>query len=241
MIEVCVDSLDAALMAVDSGADRIELSERLSVGGVSPNIQLIRSVRAAISVPLVVLIRCRDGDFYFDASQKVQMLSESCQAVELGADAIAIGGLRSDNSLDFDFLHSLTSLQLDCEWVMHRAFDSVNNPSQELDLLVQLGFDRILTSGGALRAVDSLDALREWNLAAAKRLEILPAGGIHSFNAQRVLQESHCRQLHGSFTKRPEQASESRLPSLSAGMPIAEEILQVRRLLDRSNLASTST
>ena len=75
MIEVCVDSLDAALMAVDSGADRIELSERLSVGGVSPSAQIIQSVRAAISIPLVVLIRCRDGDFYYDASQKAQMLS----------------------------------------------------------------------------------------------------------------------------------------------------------------------
>jgi copper homeostasis protein CutC len=92
-----------------------------------------------------------------------------------------------------------------------------------------------------LHAVDSLDALRKWNLATANRLEILPAGGIHSLNAQRVLQETHCRQLHGSFTKRPEQASESRFSSLLPGMPIVEEIFQVRRLLDRSNLASMSS
>jgi len=213
MIEVCVDSLDAALMAVDSGADRIELSERLSVGGVSPSAQIIQSVRAAISIPLVVLIRCRDGDFYYDASQKAQMLSESCQAVELGADAIAIGGLRSDNSLDFDFLHSLTSLQLDCEWVMHRAFDSVSNPRQELDLLVQLGFDRILTSGGPVSAIEGVAALKDLVDWSRGRIEILPAGGIGRSNALDILTLTGCNQLHGSFRSDSSHPASSNLPA----------------------------
>lgn len=213
MIEVCVDSLDAALMAVDSGADRIELCERLSVGGVSPSAQIIQSVRAAISIPLVVLIRCRDGDFYYDASQKTQMLSESCQAVELGADAIAIGGLRSDNSLDFDFLHSLTSLQLDCEWVMHRAFDSVSNPRQQLDLLVQLGFDRILTSGGPVSAIEGIAALKDLVDWSKGRIEILPAGGIGRSNALDILTLTGCNQLHGSFRFDSSHPASSNLPA----------------------------
>lgn len=213
MIEVCVDSLDAALIAVDSGADRIELSERLSVGGVSPSTQLIRSVRAAISIPLVVLIRCRDGDFYYNAAEKAKMLSESCQAAELGADAIAIGGHRKDNSLDFDFLHSLTSLQLDCKWVMHRAFDAVSNPRQELDLLVQLGFDRVLTSGGPATAIEGVAALKDLVDWSKGRIEILPAGGIGRTNALDILTLTGCDQLHGSFRSDWLQPSGSNLPA----------------------------
>jgi copper homeostasis protein len=158
---------------------------------------------------------------------------------------VAVGACCADGSLDWDFLARVQRVVFQvseaAELVVHRVFDRVPDPIPSIERLIELRYDRILTSGGALHAVDSLEALREWNLAAANRLEILPAGGIHSLNAQRVLQETHCRQLHGSFTKRPEQAAESRLSHLPAGMPIAEEILQVRRLLDRSNLASMST
>lgn len=213
MIEVCVDSLDAALVAVDSGADRIELSERLSVGGVSPNNQLIRSVRAAISVPLVVLIRCRDGGFYYDAAEKTTMLSECCQAFDLGADAIAIGGLRQDNSLDFDFLHSLNCLQLDVEWVMHRAFDSVSDPRHELDQLIQLGFHRVLTSGGPATAIEGVAALKDLMDWSRGRIEILPAGGIGRSNALDILTLTGCNQLHGSFRSDSLQPASSNLPT----------------------------
>ncbi len=245
MLEVCVDRLEAVRQAIDAGAQRIELSENLSVGGVTPSMDLIKSTRAEISEALIVLVRCREGDFHYTPEELDRMLEQAREAIRLGADGVAVGACGADGSLDWDFLARVQRVVFQvseaAELVVHRVFDRVPDPIPSIERLIELRYDRILTSGGALHAVYSLDALREWNLAAAKRLEILPAGGVHSLNAQRVLQETHCRQLHGSFTKRPEQASESRLPSLSAGMPIAEEILQVRRLLDRSNLASTST
>lgn len=213
MIEVCVDSLDAALIAVDAGADRIELSEKLEVGGVSPNERLIQSVRKAISVPLVILIRCRAGDFHYNSSEKEQMIAESLQAVSLGADAIAIGGLRDDNSLDFDFLHCLTSLQLPCEWVVHRAFDCVSHPRQELEHLIQLGFDRVLTSGGPPTAKEGVPFLKDLVDWANGRIQILPAGGIGRSNAHDILTLTGCDQLHGSFRSDASEPSGNLLPN----------------------------
>lgn len=213
MIEVCVDSLDAALMAVDSGADRIELSERLIVGGVSPNAKLIQSVRDAISVPLVILIRCREGGFYYDSDEKEEMIAQACRSVELGADAIAIGGLMPNNSLDLDFLRKLISLQLSCEWVMHRAFDEVSQPKQELEKLIQVGFNRVLTSGGPPTAIDGVKALKNLVQWADGRIQILPAGGIGRANARDILTLTGCDQLHGSFRSDPFSTTVSDLPN----------------------------
>jgi copper homeostasis protein len=242
MLEVCVDRLEAVRQAIDAGAQRIELSENLSVGGVTPSMDLLKATRAELSEALIVLVRCREGNFQYTPDELDRMLEEAREAIRLGADGVAVGACCADGSLDWDFLARVQrvvfQLSEAAELVVHRVFDRVPDPIPSIERLIELRYDRILTSGGALHAVD---ALRKWNLAAANRLEILPAGGIHSLNAQRVLQETHCRQLHGSFTKRPEQASESRLLHLPLGMPIAEEILQVRRLLDRSNLASIST
>jgi len=213
MIEVCVDSLQAALIAVDSGSDRIELSEWLKVGGVSPNEKLIQSVRDAISVPLVILIRCREGDFYYDSDEKEQMIAQACRAIEIGADAIAIGGLMPDNSLDLDFLRKLISLQLPCEWVMHRAFDEVSQPEQELEKLIQVGFNRVLTSGGPSTAIDGVKALKNLVQWAEGRIQILPAGGIGPANARGILTLTGCDQLHGSFRSDPFSTTVSDLPN----------------------------
>lgn len=205
MIEVCVDSLESAVVAVNAGANRIELSEQLHVGGVSPSEHLIRSVREAICVPLVVLIRCRAGDFYFNAAERQQMVSESIRAAELGADGIAIGGLNANNDLDSELLGLIEGLKLPCEWVMHRAFDSVRNPRQALEDLIRVGFHRILTSGGPPTANQGINALKSLVEHSRGRIGILPAGGINLTNAWGILSQTHCGQLHGSF-RSPESA-----------------------------------
>ncbi|MFM9064176.1 MAG: copper homeostasis protein CutC, partial [Pirellula sp.] len=102
--------------------------------------------------------------------------------------------------------------------------DNTLDPTGAIERLIEYGYDRILTSGGAVRAVDSLDSLREWQAVASNRLEILPAGGVHALNAQVILRSTGCRQLHGSFT-----ASET---GKSDRMPSGTQIAKVRRILD---------
>ncbi|MCY3006607.1 MAG: copper homeostasis protein CutC [Planctomycetota bacterium] len=243
MLEVCVDRLQAVRKAIDAGAQRIELSENLSVGGVTPSADLIQAVRGEISGALIVLVRCREGDFQYTPVELDQMLDQAQEAIELGADGVAVGACCADGSLDWDFLARVQRVVFGvseaAELVVHRAFDRVPDPVRSIERLIELRYDRILTSGGALHAVDSLASLREWNLAAGERLEILPAGGIHSQNAERILHETQCRQLHGSFTKDPAYGQEGPIAPGSLGLPIADQIVQVRRMLDRWNRSST--
>ena len=228
MLEVCVDTIEALRIAIDAGAQRIELSENLSVGGVTPSSELIQQARRSCSEALIVLIRCRDGDFSYTQEELDRMLEQAAVAIRLGADGVALGACHQDQSLDWDFLSRahrvVKDVSLASELVVHRVFDSALDPTSAIERLIELGYDRILTSGPALRAVDALESLRQWQAVAANRLEILPAGGVHAGNAEVILRSTACRQLHGSFTKTA--SGQTQL------MPSAPEISKVRRILD---------
>lgn len=228
MLEVCVDTIEALEIAIDSGAQRIELSENLSVGGVTPSVELISKARRACAESLIVLIRCREGDFCYTDQERELMLEQVAQAIRLGADGVALGACHQDHSLDWDFLYRahrvVKDVSLAASLVVHRVFDNALDPTGAIERLIELGYERILTSGGALRAIDSVDSLREWQMVASNRLEILPAGGVHPLNAEVILRSTGCRQLHGSFT-----ASDT---GKSDRMPSGTQIAKVRRILD---------
>ena len=207
MLEVCVDTIQAAILAEKAGADRIELCSALELGGVTPSGPHITGVRNAINVPLIVLIRSRAGDFLYQDLECERMLQEAKQAIELGADGIAIGGLMASRQLNIPFLRSVVNALPKCQLVMHRAFDLVREPAIALEKLVNLGFTRILTSGGPAMAIDGLPNLRNLSEWSRSRIEILPAGGVTAANAEEILAKSAARQLHGSFRMSHENAS----------------------------------
>ena len=218
MLEVCVDTVQGAILAEKAGADRIELCSALELGGVTPSNSLLSAVRVAIRLPLIVLVRARAGDFFFDAQDRDLMLAEAKQAIELGADGVAIGGLTSSRELDLPLLRSARAALPKSQLVMHRAFDQVRNPIQALEELIEIGFTRILTSGGPNSAVDGVLELKRLNESAQNKIEILPAGGVNDNNAQQILTTCCTRglgQLHGSF----------RQPSLpSNGYPMPDPV-----------------
>lgn len=239
MLEVCVDTLRGAREAIRGGAQRIEISCRLEVGGVTPDKEFVCAVRKEVDVPLIALVRCREGDFHYGVEEKTQMLEEVRRMMELGCDGVAVGGCDSRLRLDEVFFRDVAEVARrggrDCELVVHRVFDAVPDKRESLEQLVSMGYDRILTSGGGLHAVDRLEMLRDLQRWGEGRMCILPAGGVHSGNALRILQVTGCRELHGSFTKRvgvigslvEEGQVESRV-----GSPIWDEVRRVRDLLD---------
>jgi copper homeostasis protein len=224
MLEVCVESLEAAIVAVQAGANRIELSQQLDVGGLTPSDELIQAVRSAINAPLIVLIRNRPGDFVFGKADKDQMVKDALRAMRLGADGIAIGGLLPNRDLDREFLLCVAEAIPEGQLVMHRAFDSVRDPEQALEQLIELGFHRILTSGGPTNAIDGLVSLQQLQQWTKGRIEILPAGGINAGNAMKILSQTQCNQLHGSFRSRNSLSPVNKLPD-------AETIQQIRHML----------
>ena len=212
MLEVCVDTVQAAILAEKAGADRIELCSALDLGGVTPSGPLMSAVRHAIKVPLIVLIRSRTGDFLYEELECELMVQESKRAIECGADGIAIGALKPSRELNIPFLMAVLNALPKCQLVMHRAFDQVRDPSIALGKLIDLGFTRILTSGGPEMAIDGVQNLRRLSEWAHGRIELLPAGGIEPGNAQEILSKSNAHQLHGSFRASPHGKGNVRLP-----------------------------
>lgn len=230
MLEVCVDTPQGAVVAMENGAGRIELSAALEVGGVTPSETMIRTVRHLVDRPLIVLIRCRSGDFQFDANECQWMMEEADRAIDLGADGIAIGGLVTGDQLDERFLSSLPSRYPKKEVVIHRAFDHIVDHREAIERLVEWGFTRILTSGGPSTALQGADRLSQLNQESSGRIEILPAGGIQPENAAKILRSTGCRQLHGSFRDPRWVLGEK--TTLAQRLPCAKRICEVRKILD---------
>lgn len=231
MLEVCVDTTTAAVAARAAGAGRIELCSALDVGGVTPCQSLIQSVRRLIDCPLMVLIRPRTGDFLYDHYEQAQSLESIRIALGCGADGVVVGGTNEAAQLDLPYLSALRKAAVRFELVMHRAFDFVAEPKQSIDQIIELGFDRVLTSGGPSgNVMNHRDELRRLIEHAQDRITIMPGGGVSAANAAALIQACGCQQLHGSF----------RLPSTQLGSgglgehrPIdSESIKQVSSLLE---------
>jgi copper homeostasis protein len=178
LLEVCVDSPLGLLAAIDGGADRVELCSALALGGLTPTWALMH-LAAEQEMPAVAMIRPRAGDFVWTADEIDHMQGEIDDALEAGMAGIVIGANRPDGRLDAKALRALLKdMPPDVDRVLHRCIDLTPDPVEAVDVAVQLGFTRILTSGGAPRAADAVGRLRAMFDRARGRIEIMPGSGI---------------------------------------------------------------
>ena len=177
-VEICVEGLPAALAAGQGGADRIELCSHLAVGGVTPGPGDIAEACQRLHIPVHVLVRPRGGDFVYSALELAEMVRDVAYAREAGADGVVLGCLTPENTIDRLHLRELIQAAQPLSITFHKAFDQVVNPVQALETLVELGVNRILTSGRGKPARDDLPLLAELVHAAAGRLVILAGGSI---------------------------------------------------------------
>jgi copper homeostasis protein len=182
LLEVCVDSPLGLLAAIDGGADRVELCSALALGGLSPTWALMM-LAAEQEMPAVAMIRPRPGDFVWTDDEVDHMQGEIDDVLEAGLQGIVIGANRPDGRLDAKTLRKLlTDIPPDVDKVLHRCIDLTPDPVEAVETAIQLGFTRILTSGGAPRAVDALGTLRAMVDRARDRIEIMPGSGITPAN-----------------------------------------------------------
>ena len=149
MLEICVDSLASARAAIRGGADRLELCSALPIGGLTPYAQLLRQIRAESSIPIRCLMRPRAGDFLYSPEEIAMMAAQIKELRHLGADGFVIGCLTADGKLDANALLPLINAAEGCGLTLHRAIDVSRNLGETYFAAAKLGFDTILTSGGA--------------------------------------------------------------------------------------------
>jgi copper homeostasis protein len=163
--------------------DRIELCGALSTGGITPSAALIgRAV--ATGVPVHVLVRPREGGFEYDDAEKRVILADVRHAMRLGAAGVVVGGLTS-GAVDLDLVRRVQD-EADGEVTFHRAFDQTPDLGESLDLLVEGGVTRVLTSGGAAAASSALETLGALVARAAGRIQIMAGAGVTSRNATAI-------------------------------------------------------
>ncbi|MTW13864.1 copper homeostasis protein CutC [Pseudoduganella eburnea] len=183
-LEVCVDNVDGLAAALCGGADRIELCSALEVGGLTPTAGLLRAASES-PVPVVAMIRPRGGDFCFNEAETLLMLDEIDAVAAAGLQGVVLGASVADGQLDLNTLERLVrraaARGLRC--VLHRAIDLCPDLAGATRQAIDLGFERILTSGGARSALDGLAGLERSFDAAAGRITIMPGAGINAGNA----------------------------------------------------------
>lgn len=187
MLEICVDGIESAVIAEKNGAERLELCADLMIGGTTPSAGLLERVLECCSKPVRVMIRPRFGDFLYSEEEFEQMKRDIFTAKRLGASGAVFGLLNSDGTIDAERTKFLIELARPMEITFHRAFDLSRDLSESLEILISLGIDTVLTSGGKNRAADALDILTMLKRQAAGRIEILCGAGVDLSNADLFL------------------------------------------------------
>ncbi len=195
IIEVCVDSVESAIAAERGGADRVELCDNLMEGGTTPSAGMIELARKHLSIGLQVIILPRGGDFCYSDIEFEIMKHDIQIAKELGADGVVIGILKPEGIVDLERTAALIDLARPLNITFHRAFDMTRDPYQALEDLVELGVDRILTSGQAYSVLEGLDLIAKLVQVAGDRIIIMPGGGTER-NLQKVITEALIKEAH---------------------------------------------
>ena len=203
-IEVCVDSVSGALAAEAGGADRLELCANLQQGGTTPSSGLLAAVRAATQLPLMVMIRPRPGDFCYDDQELDVMQRDIAAALTAGATGIVIGALLPNGDIDRRVTGALVAAA-SAPVTFHRAFDLARDPQASLEVLIELGVERLLTSGQQPSASQGAANIAAWIRQVAGRLVVMPGCGVDESTIQPILKETGASEVH--FSARVASAS----------------------------------
>ena len=216
-LEICTDSVLSSVEAQRAGAVRVELCAALFEGGLTPSAGLISLTRQQISIGLHVLIRPRGGDFCYSDLEFEIMLRDIALAKEAGCDAVVIGILNADGTIDTERTAILITAARPMSVTFHRAFDMVPEPFIALQELINLGIDRLLTSGQEKSVLEGSELIAQLVQQAAGKIVIMPGGGITERNIARISRETGAPEFHLSARKKQPSKMQHRNERVSMG------------------------
>ncbi len=241
IFEACVDSVESALAAVTGGAGRLELCDNLVEGGTTPSAGMIDLCRERVLVPLFVLIRPRGGDFVYSADERAVMLRDILLCREAGVDGVVVGAMRPDGTVDADAMRPLVEAAHPMEVTFHRAFDSCRDPRVALETLIELGVDRVLTSGQARNALEGAAMIAQLVEQAAGRIEIMAGGRVNETNVAEIVDATGVEEVHARvmtavpsvMTWRNERVVLQQSLPADEGARMAADAARVKRIVER--------
>ena len=197
LLEVCVADALSLAEAIAGGADRIELCSSLELGGLTPTPGLIGQAAEA-PIPIYAMVRPRSGDFVFDSGDLDCMYREIDAVRAAGLAGVVLGASRPDGALDTAMLEKLTRHASGLGTTLHRAIDLAPDLREGVEAAIALGFERILSSGGAPTAPEGIAGLRTMVETAAGRIGIMAGSGVRAENVAALLAQLPLAEVHSS-------------------------------------------
>ena len=208
LLEIATSDFETTRAAVAGGADRIELCANLSEGGTTPSYGTIYQCRETFDVLLYPIIRPRGGDFLYNNDEYEVMLHDVKLCKQLGCDGIVIGLLNPDGTIDAKRTATLVDIAYPMGATFHRAFDRCREPFEAMEQLIQIGCERILTSGQQAIAPDGIELIAQLNQKADHRIIIMPGSGVRKENIKMLAGVTGCSEFHSSLRDRAKSKME---------------------------------
>ena len=200
MVEICCGSYYDAMQAYLGQAKRIELNSSLHLGGLTPSLASLKLTKENTHLKVICMVRPRGAGFHY-LEEDFETMKEDCRLLmENGADGIAFGCLDENANIDVEQTRQMIDIikEYHGEAVFHRAFDCVSDPYQSIELLIELGVDRVLTSGLKEKAMDGKALIKDLQEKYGDRIEILAGSGMNASNAKEMMDDTGIHQVHSS-------------------------------------------
>ena len=198
--EACVGSLSQSLNAEKNGADRLELCGDLSVGGVTPNYEILAEVMQQCTIPVKVMIRPRGGSFVHTDAEFEQMKQEVIYCKENGVTEVVFGFLTPDNQIDVKKTRTLSELASPMQITFHKAIDDTVDILAAVDILKTIPqITGILTSGGCATATEGIPVLKEMKKRCGEQIALIVAGKVKVDNLAYLHEEIEAQEYHGKL------------------------------------------
>ena len=198
LVEIIASSADDCEIIQAAGADRIELCGAMALGGTTPSLGLVAEAKRRTTLPLMVMLRPREAGMAFTEGEFATMLADLPYLFDAGADGIVTGISLPGGGIDVARMATIAEIVKGKgrALVCHRAFDLTPDPLTAMEQLIDIGFDRILTSGQRSTAAEGAELIAALVQAAGGRIEILPACGIDGSNAASLIARTGVDQVH---------------------------------------------
>ena len=235
LLEICVFNVATAIAASNAGADRIELCENYANGGTTPSYGYLKTIREKIAIPVFPMIRPRGGDYFHTTDEIAIIKKDILLCKELGFDGVVFGLLNQDGSIDEYNTALLVEAAYPLEVTFHRAFDRCKDPLNALEILIEVGCTRVLTSGLEPKVTDGLGLVKQLVDQANNRIIILPGSGLNSSNVKHIIDSTGVSEVHTSARIRVASPTLFRNEKMPEDFDIdfvdVEEIKQLNRII----------
>lgn len=199
-LEICANGIASLRNAMEGCAQCVELCESLEVGGLTPSFGTLAKAADIAFIPVRVLIRPRPGNYIYNAEETEIMVNDIMLCKKLGFEGVVIGALDKNGIPDRGTLQALMQAGEGMKFTFHRAIDACPHPMEAMTALIDMGFDKVLTSGGQPSAFEGMAQISEMQQRFGTQIAIMAGGGINIGNIMEIIAATGVTNCHASLS-----------------------------------------